>query len=437
MRISVLLLLLTACAAPARPTLIDMDILDRSFREPSQRDQAEEILKKEELTLDDVLRLADLLNPTLESLRKDVDLAPLEAWDASIFPNPTLEIEAEEFPTGEGRSLSRSERGFGISQSIPVGGRLGAATTVAEKQRELAAMRYLWQRRLILTDAKNAFLSVLAVRQNVELTRKTQDLAKQFHDLTDERFKAEAIPEMEVLKAAVNLAKAETDVKMAEKDQVVAIKTLHALIGDVDFPIDRFSGELFVRFEAPSLEALKGQVLVGHPEIDIARREKELAQSELGLANADAIPDVDVDVAYKWAPDSERILEFGLSVPLQLFNRNQAKIRAATIRLRQSGLRMREARNAATLSLIETYRNFAGAQDRVKTYRETILPKAQKALDQTNKGYKAGKFSYLDVLDSQQTLAEARIAYLFALQDLNRFVTELEKLTGSRLQGIR
>ena len=91
----------------------------------------------------------------------------------------------------------------------------------------------------------------------------------------------------------------------------------------------------------------------------------------------------------------------------------------------------------ATLSLIEAYRNFAAAQDRVKTYRETILPKAQKALDQTNEGYKAGKFSYLDVLDSQQTLTEARIAFLFALQDLNRFVTELEKLTGSRIQGIR
>ena len=70
-------------------------------------------------------------------------------------------------------------------------------------------------------------------------------------------------------------------------------------------------------------------------------------------------------------------------------------------------------------------------------YRETILPKAQKALEQTDEGYKAGKFSYLDVLDSQQTLAEARIAYVSALWDLNRLAAELEKVTGTRLTGTR
>ncbi|MHC4606855.1 MAG: TolC family protein [Planctomycetota bacterium] len=433
----ILFLLLSACALPHKPTPMEMDVVDRSFHGPSKRDRAEEILRKDELTLEDTLRLVDLLNPTLESLRKDVDLAPLEAWDASLFPNPELAIEVEEFPTGGGRSLGNSERGFGLSQSIPVGGRLGAASSVAALQRKVAALRYLRQRRVILTEAKSAFHDVLAAKHNVDLTRHTRDLAEQFHDLTEERFKAEAVPEMEVLKAAVNLAKAGTDVRMAETDLAVAIKTLHALIGDVNYPVEKFSGELFVRFEAPSLEALKGQVIVAHPELEIVRAQKTLAERELDLAGAGAIPDVNLDVAHKWTEGSERILEFGVSVPIPLFNRNQAKIVAATIRVRQAELRIQETKNAVTLALIETYRNFAAAQERVETYRKTILPKAQKALDQTNEGYKAGKFSYLDVLDSQQTLAEARIAYIFALKDLNRFASELEQLTGSRLQGIR
>ena len=431
-------LFLAACAAPKRPTTIDMDLLDAKFREPlnQAKDKVSEILKKEELLLEDVLRLSDLLNPTLKSHRKDVDLAGLEAWDAAIFPNPEFRFQVEDFPTSEGRSLGNAERTISVAQSIPVEGRLGAASSVAEKERQVAALRYLLKRRAFLTDVKRAFLDVLAARENVQLTRMTRDLAKEFHDLAEERFKAQAIPEMEVLKAAVNLAKVQTDLTMAEKDMAISIKALHVLMGDVDYPVERFKGSLFVKFETPGLETLKGQILAGHPELELARKEKELAESALSLSHAEKIPDVTLDFGYGWTPD-DRILEFGISVPLQIFNRSQAKSTASTIRVRQAELNIDAVKNAVTLSLIESYRNFSSSQERVTTYRETILPKAQKALDQTNEGYKAGKFSYLDVLDSQQTLAEARIAYVSALWDLNRLAAELEKVTGTRLTGIR
>lgn len=430
--------LLSACAVPDRPVLSELEIRDQSFAEPRQaRNKAEALLKKDELTLEDVLRIADIINPSLEIERREVDLAPLGAWDASLFPNPELGIEVEDFPTGSGRSLTNSERTISLSQSLPVGGRLGAAATLSGKSRELAAYRFFWMRRELLTQVKSAFLDVLSSRQNVELTRQTRDLAKQFHDLTEDRFKAQAIPEMEVLKAAVNLAKAESDLRAAEKDRLISIKTLHSLMGDVDFPTDRFQGNLFDRFEAPSLESLRGQAIVGHPMIEVAKREKEVAEAELTLAHTEAVPDVELDLGYGWTADDERIVEFGLSFPLQLFNRNRGAIMAARIRIRQTELRMQEVRNVVVLSLIEAYRNFEAAQGRVTTYKQTIMPKAEKALAQTDEGYKAGKFSYLDVLDSQQTLAEARIAYLAALVDLNRFAAELEKVTGSRLKAVQ
>ena len=431
------MILLSSCAVPRDPTIPDMDLLDRAFREPSDPTQAEALLKKDELTLEDALRLADLLNPRLESIRKDVDLAPLGAWQDSLFPNPSLLLEVEEFPTEESRRLGASERGFGISQAIPIGGRLGASSSVAAGRRSVAAMRYVWERRKILTEVKQAFIQLLASGQNVALARETLDIAGQFHDLTNERFKAQAIPEMELLKAAVNRATAEADLRAAQSAAAVAIKRLHALLGDTDFPIERFQGELHVRFELPSLESLKGQVIVEHPELEIARRQKDLADRELGLARAERIPDIGADLLFAWTPEEDRILEAGLSIPLPLFNRNQGRIVGAEVRRRQAELALQGARNGAALSLIEAYRGFAAAQERVTGYRETILPKAEEARSQTDEGYKAGKFSYLDVLDAQRTLSEARSAYLSALQDLNRLAAELEKVTGRNLQAIR
>ena len=293
---ALLTVVLASCALPDKPTAIEMAHFDKAYREPAKPTESDSLLKKDELTLDDVLRLAELLNPRLESLRKDVDLAPLAAWSESLLPNPTLNLEAEELSAEEKRSLGNSERGIGIGQSIPVGGRLGAASSVAEAERRVAALRYLWQRRIILTSVKQAFLGYLAARQNVELARQTRDIAKQFHDLTQERFTAQAIPEMELLKAAVSLAKAGADVRTSETTLAITLKHVHAVMGDVDFPVERFVGELNVRFEVPSLESLRGQVVVTHPEIEIAKGQKELAEHVLDLEQARVIPDLDVDV---------------------------------------------------------------------------------------------------------------------------------------------
>jgi cobalt-zinc-cadmium efflux system outer membrane protein len=77
------------------------------------------------------------------------------------------------------------------------------------------------------------------------------------------------------------------------------------------------------------------------------------------------------------------------------------------------------------------------ALERATVFRDDILPKAQKALDQTLTGQKEGKFNYLDVLDSQRTLAEARIALATAVSELNLSAVDLEKLTGTQIETQR
>ena len=129
--------------------------------------------------------------------------------------------------------------------------------------------------------------------------------------------------------------------------------------------------------------------------------------------------------------------EAGVSIPLPLFKRNQGRIAGAEARIRKAEFEADAVRNDLLLHLTEAYRTFAVAQERVGVYRDEILPKADRALSQTNEGYKQGKFSFLDVLDSQRTLAEARIAYAAGVADLNVAVAELEKLTGTRLEAVR
>jgi cobalt-zinc-cadmium efflux system outer membrane protein len=425
-------------SAPLPIALTDLEATDQRFASPAPSEPKramDDLLKKEELTLEEVLVIADLMNPELASERKNIDLAAAAVWEAKLYPNPSLLLGLEDYRTNS--TLGSSKRTAGLSIPLVFSGRIGAATSQAEKEQELAAVTYVWKRREILSDVKRAFLGLLASRRTAELARETRDLAKTLNDVTNERFKAQAIPEMELLKSAVNLAKSDVDLKLAEKDLAVSLKTLHARMGQVDFPQDKFSGVLASRYTVPSLEALRGHVTTVHPLLEGAVKFREAAELQLSVARRERLPDIGLDITAGVDSGNDTIVQAGITIPLPIFNRNQAKIAAAEARIQQAEFKLQAAKNDLVLRLTEAYRNFTAAQERVTVYTDEIMPKAQKALDQTNEGYRQGKFGYLDVLDSQRTLAEAKIAYAAALADLNLSAAELEKLTGMRMERVR
>lgn len=394
---------------------------------------AEELLRKEELTLAEVLAIVDARNPALAAARKGIDLATAQIWDARLYPNPSLELALEDFKTKDRRAFDHAKRLVGVGLPVVVSGRIAAATRVAEKEREIAAIDFVWRRREILTDAKRAFLRLLAARRNLELTRETRAIAADLQRVATERYQVAAIPLMEVLKADVNLARAETDVQVAAKDAAVALSALHALLGDNDLATERFAGILAARFDAPALDALRAAATVSHPLLESARLARESAELRLEQARTERIPDPELQVAVGQDGDGDSLAQAGVQVPLPLFNRNQGRIAAAEVKIRQAELELRAAENDLVRRLAESYREFVAAQERARAYGEEILPKAQQALELTHEGYRQGKFGYLDVLDAQRTLAEAKTAYTAALADLNLTVADLEKLAGARL----
>ena len=62
------------------------------------------------------------------------------------------------------------------------------------------------------------------------------------------------------------------------------------------------------------------------------------------------------------------------------------------------------------------------------SYRERILPKATEALRLVQTGFEQGKFNFIDLVDTQRTTAEARLAYQGKLLELNIAQAELEAL---------
>jgi cobalt-zinc-cadmium efflux system outer membrane protein len=67
--------------------------------------------------------------------------------------------------------------------------------------------------------------------------------------------------------------------------------------------------------------------------------------------------------------------------------------------------------------------------------KETVLPAAQLAFAAGEKGYQEGKFGFLEVLDAQRTLFDAKSQYVEAAAQYQKFKTLLERLIGQELGG--
>lgn len=426
-------LILAGCGSAPEPFPWE-EFESREGRFAPPRADARPLLGKSEFTLDDALAVTDALNSGLASERRNVDIAAARQWEAQLYPNPSLLLEAEDYRTRDGATIGKMERMAGIAFPLVFSGRIGKAESAAQAERDAAALTYLWRRREALTETKRAFVTLLSTRRALDLARESKDLAEKTRDVADERLRAQAAPEMEALKAAVALSKAEIDLRRAERDATGALKTLHAAMGDPDFPVAAIRGDLASGILVPGLDILRGLVSGTHPRLAAAAKAKEAAELDVAVARAERIPDPAFEILAGRDPEDASILEAGISIPFPLFNRNQAKIARTEARVRQAEHEIDAVRNDLLLKLGESHRAIGTAQEAVEIYRDQILPKAEKALAQTTEGYRLGKFGYLDLLDARRTFAEARAAYAAALADLNLAAIELEKLSGLRLE---
>jgi cobalt-zinc-cadmium efflux system outer membrane protein len=121
-----------------------------------------------------------------------------------------------------------------------------------------------------------------------------------------------------------------------------------------------------------------------------------------------------------------------VSLPLPLFDRAQG-------RQRETRALAEAARHDTTATEQRLRREFEvanarlrAATEQVAAYRTRILPKSEEALQLVRGGFEAGKFGFLDLVDTQRTLAEARLAYWDKLLELNLALADLEALAGAQ-----
>jgi cobalt-zinc-cadmium efflux system outer membrane protein len=329
-----------------------------------------------------------------------------------------------------------SETTMQLSQLIELGGKRAKRLRLAGLERELTGWDYEVKRLEVLTEAKKAFVEVIATAERLAFTADLLRLAEQVQRTVSARVQAGKVSPIEETRTRVTVSTARLQVQQARSVHEASRKRLAAFWGSTTSAFEGVSGTLETTTSIPSLEALTAQV---QKNPDIARWVAEMAarRAQVEVAQSRAVPDLTVSGGVRYLNEvKEGTFVLGFSLPLPLFDRNQGGIQEAYARLSKAELERRAAEVRVSTALFDAYQNLVSAANEVTSLRSDVLPAAQEAFQAIQEGYRLGKFGLLDVLDAQRTFFETRGRSLEALATYHKAVADLERLSGEELHTV-
>ncbi len=367
----------------------------------------------------------------------------LAAQDASItasremavaageLPDPVLRLQLQNVPIeGPDRfTLDRDPmtmRSVGLMQELPRREKRDLKRERFEREAEKTRAEKTAATAAIERDAAMAWLDVHYAEAMFAVVKEEAAAAQLEITAADSAYRAGRVNQSDVI--AATSARIGIDNRISEFERRVRnARTVLArwIGGGADAPL---AG-------APEIGKLRldlsAEQIVRHPQIDVLRRQEEIAATEAKLARANKKADWSVEVMY-----GNRAAQFGdmatltVSVPLQWFQKDrQDRELAARLAMADQMRDEREEMERAHLAEVQTmHAEWRNGLERIKRYERELVPLARERTRAALAAYEGGKASSSDLLMARRDEIDVRMQALQLEMDTARLWAQLDYL---------
>ncbi len=386
------------------------------------------------LTLKEALALALVQNPGLKVFDLQIRIREAQTLQSGLFPNPEFGLETENIAGSGGfNGLDASETTVSIGQLIELAGKREKRARVAALQSDLAYWDYATARLNVFSDVMAAYAATLAAQQRVAIQKEFLNIAETFKEKIDRRVSAGRLSPAEAIRAEILVKNTRVRLAGLQKELNNRRYRLAATWNSSEPLFTEVEGTLEANPSLPDAAELR-QKLNNNPMLARWVTEFEANKAEEELAEAGAVPDPVVSGGFRYFNESgDNAFVAGVSIPIPLFNRNQGAIEEARVRLEQSRWKKKVVENDLRKRLNQLITSLNRLMAEKESLETGILPQSEEALRVISDGFEQGKFQFLDVMDAQRTLFEARERFLDVRLGLFNLVVEIESLIGQKL----
>ncbi len=399
---------------------------------------ADTFLLPDTLRLTDALRAAMLYHPGLSVYAREVGVWEAEALQASLFPNPELSLEMENFAGGKTyHGFEAAEITVTAGQLLRVAGKRRKEVAVARLSGQQAGWEYQEALLRVFTEVTRAFYDVWVLQEQVHQAERLVELSHDLEQAVARRVRAGAMSPAAEARARIEKEKAGMELQDFRYRLGAARQRLALFWGEGKDSFRAVKGGIRLPDTLPSLGDLLA-LLEGNPALARLETEKELRRARLALARAARFPDPYVSAGYRRLGETAtQAFVAGIAIPLPLFDRNQGEITKATLRLEQAEMMRQQMKMDLAKELSRNYGELLSLLYRAKRLERSVIPEAERSMRVIRSGYREGRFAFLDVLDAQRTLFSAYTEYLEILVRCREKISDIEMLTGTPLAGMK
>jgi outer membrane protein, heavy metal efflux system len=355
-------------------------------------------------------------NPTLRAGQIGIEESKAQEITAFLRPNPDMTTTLDQIAPFSGNPY----RPLGFTLPLISGSYLHERQHKRELRQEsaqkgtaIAISQQADLERTLLFTLRGAFVQALQAKAVLALAQENLAYWDRVLVLSNDRFKAGDIAQIDLDRLELQRVQFETDVQTALVNARTAKIQLLTLLNDRT-PVEQFdvTGTFDFSEQLMPMEEFRRMALDTRPDLKAAVQAVDKAQSEhkLAVANGSTDPTFAMDLGRN--PPIPAYIGFSMTVPLRIFDRNQGEKARTELDVRRNQ-RLRDAAEAQVFSDVDSaYATLSNNLTLLRSYKARYLQRAVNVRDTMAFSYQHGGASLLDFLNSQNGYRSVELNYL-------------------------
>jgi len=389
---------------------------------------------QEELTLDEVVVSVLENNPELKINDFEALAAAARIRAARQTRPMSLNVEFENFAgSGARKGSDALETTLSLSKVFELGDKASLRGDVAQRKSELLRNRQDAKRLDLLSEAARRYIHVIVDQHRLIIAKEKLALVKRTYKVVDKRVKAGRSPVAERRRITIALARAEIELEHMEHELASSRVKLSSMWGNIKPGFTTAQGNIFALTQVVTLAQLE-TLLEQNPDLVRFATTRRLAEARLNLAMSKQSANVEFTAGVRnFSATDDNAFIVSANIPLGLNSRAADSIEAENLQLQKEPFNYEKQRLDLYSSLFEVYQELQHAYTAINVLRNKIIPEAKQALREYERGYAAGRYSFIELIDAQSTLLDAQLEVVMTSANYHRYRIEIDRLTGVRL----
>ena len=388
--------------------------------------------------LADIIGIAVERNPLVAGAQAAIDQSTGQRTAAGAYPNPTLHGDGgkgylrDAGPLTNEIPRSANEYMAGFSQPIEWPAKRAARQRAAEAGLAGASVGLVETRLNLTADVKVAFYDLLLAQRDLDLAKNNLAIVEDVRRIVGVRVRLGEAPQFDLIKAEVEVLKANQAVTRAENTVRVNRVILDTFTAGALGPAYAVSGDFLMFPAGLDLGQLATRSIREHPSIQRLTRSIDQADRTVEFERQSRVPNMNLNTSYTREYGREGF-DVGLSVPAPLWYQRQGEIAGSLGAKRREEAELLRTRNELLRQVNQYFQDAQTTAKLIEVLEKGLLKQAEEALRIAKFSFQQGAASLLEVLDAQRVQRQTLFDYAQARFELSVALARLERAVGGLL----